>query len=104
MIRQYEDVFKDSGIDFNAISAIIIAGVYYLILHKEHSTFCMVDVKNEKDRIPGAVKQLVDMLFNSLEQNNYKLDVAKKAKKAGIDISTISEITGIPVGELIELA
>jgi AcrR family transcriptional regulator len=104
LIRQYEDVFKDSGIDFNAISAIIIAGVYYLVLHKEHSTFCMVDVKNEKDRIPGAIGQLVEMLFNSLEQYNCKLDIANKAKKAGIDIATISEITGIPTEELIELA
>lgn len=103
LIKQYENLFKDSGIDFNAISAIIVAGIYYLILHKEHSTFCLVDVKDEKERIPAAVNQLVNMLFVSLEQHNYKLEIAKKAKKAGIDISTISEITGITAGELMKL-
>ncbi len=103
LIKQYEEIFRDSGIDFNAISAILIAGVYYLILHKEHSTFCLIDVKNESDRVPKAIGQLVDMLFNNLEQYNCKIDIAKKAKKAGIDITTISEITGIPVDKLLQL-
>ena len=52
LIRLLEHKFKDSSLDINVISAIIISGIYYLILHRKRSHFCDVDYNSRagKDR------------------------------------------------------
>lgn len=49
LVKDFEIVFRDKGIDVAALSALIIGGVYYLSLHKDrsrrkrrnHTTMCM---------------------------------------------------------------
>ena len=40
LLVYYSKIFKDSGIDIRGITALLIAGVYYLYMHKDKSTFC----------------------------------------------------------------
>jgi AcrR family transcriptional regulator len=100
LIKQYEDFFRGSGLDFNSFSSILISSIYYLILHKEHSTFCLLDINKEKDRIPKTLEIMIDMLFDKLEEYNYKKEVARKAKKEGIDDETIARITGLAIDQI----
>lgn len=66
LAEKYNDLFKDSGIDFVAIATIIISGLYYLYLHKDLSTFCNIDMNTDegRNRINQAIKFLSEPLFN----------------------------------------
>ncbi len=61
----YGNMFKNSNVDFVAISALMIAGIYYLNLHRECSPFCGIDVATEagRTRLMNAVESLANLLF-----------------------------------------
>ena len=65
LTEKYDDLFKNSGIDFVAIATIIISGLYYLYLHKDRSTFCNIDMNTEegRNRVNQAIKFLSELLF-----------------------------------------
>ena len=54
LAEKYDDLFKNSGIDFVAIATIIVSGLYYLYLHKDRSTFCNIDMNTEEGKIGRA--------------------------------------------------
>lgn len=62
----YGTMFKDNGMDIVAISSILIAGVYYLNLHRKCSPFCGIDASTEegRNRLMDAIKGLSDKLFS----------------------------------------
>ena len=66
LAEKYDDLFKNSGIDFVAIATIIVSGLYYVYLHKDRSTFCNIDMNTEegRDRINQAIKYLSKLLFS----------------------------------------
>ena len=66
LAEKYDDLFKNSGIDFVAIATIIVSGLYNLYLHKDRSTFCNIDMNTEegRDRINQAIKFLSELLFS----------------------------------------
>ncbi len=104
IIEKYEKYFEKSGLDFNIISSILIAGIYYLILHKKHSTFCNVDFTKEKDRFIAGIDQIVDMIFYTIEEREATKEIAVRALKKGIDKNTVAEITGLDIKEIEVLA
>lgn len=61
----YGNQFKDNNIDFVAISALLIAGVYYLNLHRKCSPFCGIDISTEdgRRRLLNAIEVLTDKMF-----------------------------------------
>ena len=71
LVEKYDNIFKNSGIDFVAIATIIISGLYYLYLHKDRSTFCDIDMNTEegRNRINQAIKFLVEPLFKNISNN-----------------------------------
>ena len=66
LVEKYDDLFKNSGIDFVAIATIIVSGLYYVYLHKDRSTFCNIDMNTEegRNRINQAIKFLSELLFS----------------------------------------
>lgn len=66
LAEKYDNLFKNSGIDFVAIATIIVSGLYYLYLHKDRSTFCNIDMNTEegRNRVNQAIKFLSELLFN----------------------------------------
>lgn len=104
LIKKYENHFKDSGIDFNVICAILVSGIYYLILHKKHSTFCLVDFTKEKDRMMTVLDQIVEILFEAKESREKTKDIATRALEKGIDAETVAEITGLDLNDVKALA
>ncbi len=98
------DHFREKcGEDFNAFSAIIVSGIYYLILHKETSTFAAIDfnTKEGENRLIAIVEKLCSVFFGLLEPEN--VQIAAKMKKKDIDIKTIAECTGLTVEQINKL-
>lgn len=86
LIRLMEYTFKDSGLDMNVITALMISGIYYLILHKNRSKFCDVDfsTKKGKERLEVAVDQLAGIVFGELKRQREKLEIANKLRAEGV--------------------
>jgi AcrR family transcriptional regulator len=103
LLRQFEDHFRESNIDFNFISAVMIAGIYYMVIHKRHSTFCGVDCLKERERITRGIDQMIDMLFETKDRRIKELEIAKKALQKGIDEDIVAEITGLKLDEVKKL-
>lgn len=59
--------FKNSDIDIRGILAIIVAGIYYLVLHGKTngSLFCGIDLNTAdgEDRIKESISQIISMAF-----------------------------------------
>lgn len=60
---------KGKDIDLRAVSALLVAGIYYLVLHTSStdSTFCEIDLNSEEgmQRIKNAINLIVDHTYNS---------------------------------------
>lgn len=77
LAEKYEDLFKNSGIDFVAIATIIVSGLYYLYLHKDRSTFCNIDMNTEegRNRVNQAIKFLSELLFSKINMGKENLQL-----------------------------
>lgn len=95
VITALTELFKDSGINFDVMAAILIAGIYYLILRRKRSTFFGVDFSTRKGKakLLETIKQSVDICFDILEKRNEIYEIVKKMNEKGIDIETIAECT-----------
>lgn len=57
---------KRTDIDIRAISSLLLSGIYYLVLHAEHtdSQMCEITLDDEGfDRIRKAIKQILDWTY-----------------------------------------
>jgi hypothetical protein len=101
--RMYKNLFNEADVDAPVFMAIIIAGIYYLVLHKDVSTFCSVDFSSEGGQklLLKTIEKLCSMLFAELPPDKKLMKIAAKLKKQGVDINIISECTGLPL-ELIK--
>lgn len=98
-LKEYDEIFKGTGIDIRANTALIVAGIYYLILHKGRSSFCGIDMTTEDGmrRIRETVYAICDAMFRIAENRKNVTDIAKKLKEEKVDISTIGKCTGLSV-------
>ena len=92
----YGDQFKDSDIDFVAISALMIAGIYYLNLHRRCSPFCGIDITTAggRHRLMTAVETLANKLFAEKDRTvNHRQDrlasIAEKMRHLGLSYADI---------------
>ena len=69
--NSYTDIYNRDDIDVPAITALIVAGVYYLVLHKDRSTFAGIDINTlpGKRRIMKAIRSLSAMMFGAEESS-----------------------------------
>lgn len=65
LVKPYEVQFRNSGIDITAFTTLLIAGIYYLNLHRRCSPFCEIDMNTEegRNRIKDAAKSLLRVLY-----------------------------------------
>ena len=97
LIRLLENRFKDTDLDMNAIAAVMISGVYYLILHQDRSKFCDIDFANKqgKVRLDKAIDKLSSMLFAELNRQNQLLEIKRKLIAEGVSESVIEKCFNI---------
>jgi len=105
IIAQYKELFRNSEIQSNHIAALLIAGIYYLVLHKDKSTFCHKDINIREDRVEfiKAMEWLVDAIFDQIAELDKVEKVAIKAVDEGFDIEAVSKITALSVDKIKEL-
>ncbi len=111
----FNDSFKNSPVDFNVFAAIIISGIYYIILHKNMNEckLCKVDFNSEDglNLLKQTVKNIISLVYKksiaSEETFRYldtelktKLAIAKKLKDQNITYKTIKEVTALTEEEL----
>ena len=94
---QYRSLLDDYGIKFNSIAAILISSIYYLVLHREKSTFCETDLtkKSERDDFVKTIEWLTDLLFDKIEAASEAKRIAVNALEEGLSQETVAQITGL---------
>jgi hypothetical protein len=67
MLGISDPYFKDSGVNFRALLAVIVPGIYYLVLNAKvnGSTFCGIDINKSEDikEVQKAVNLMVDWAY-----------------------------------------
>lgn len=63
----FDKRFADSNVNFRAVYALLMGGVYYLTLHAkmQENTFCGIDIQQPagQDEIKKALRQLLDLIY-----------------------------------------
>lgn len=105
LVEEYKNIFKNSNIEIDAVSALVIGGIYYLILHGNLSEFAGIDIKTDegKQKIYRAIEYLGSIFFGGLYSNPETAMIAKKMKENGIKLSTIAECTGLEINVIKQL-
>lgn len=100
LCQRYANRFSDTDIDIVAISALIIGGIYYLILHNELSPFSGINLKVESDRqrVIQSINKLSEILFTPIPSSltRESIDTIIKMKEDNLPIEKIAHYTGIP--------
>lgn len=64
-----DESIKNKNIDMRAISALLVAGIYYMVLHAKSTDtlFCEIDINEQKgmNRIKNALRFMVDKLYDA---------------------------------------
>jgi len=105
IIPRYEAVINNLEADPKAVLAVIIAGIYYLILRKDRSTFCGVNFKSKKGKV--ILTTVVASIFSDLgelsKNNNTEFDIARKLKENGVSTDIIVQSTSLTKEQVEEL-
>lgn len=103
LCSRYAKVFEGSELDIVAVAAMMIGGIYYLVLHKDLSDFGGIDLNKEagRERIRNAVRQLSGLLFSAEGISCEAVGIARQMKKDNVPIDKIGKYTRLPQ-ELIE--
>lgn len=86
MIKMIENQFENTGLNINVIAALVISGIYYLILHRKRSTFCSIDFssKTGKKELEETIKNLVDLLYGIAESQYKLVEIKQRLKVEGV--------------------
>lgn len=99
LVDKYIKFFDKAPFEIDVLSAIIIGGLYYLILHARLTPFAYLDINTAKgqEQIFRAIDYLGNLLYNDVCNVNSKaMEIAKVMKNKGIDEDLIKECTNIP--------
>lgn len=82
LINSYSSIYQREHFDISAITALIVAGIYYLVLHKDRSTFAGIDINTipGKRRMLKAIRSIASMMFRAEE--NYRLSIGNADDEA----------------------
>lgn len=80
LTNKYSNLYRRDDIDITAISSLIVAGIYYLILHKDRATIAGIDINTPegKNRIHEAIRSLAALMFRADE--DIKLSQGEQAE------------------------
>jgi AcrR family transcriptional regulator len=99
LVDKYKKIFENSQVEIDAVSAVVIGGIYYLVLHSDLSEFAGIDInsKDGKEKIQRALEFLGRMFFDDTELNPKLLKIARNMKSKGYHSQEIAEIIELPV-------
>jgi len=102
IINGIKSVFPHKNISSNNVLAIITAGIYYLVLHKNISTFCELDLndKEHQKQFTSDLFWLINRVFSPINESER---IAINCIEKGMDNTLIAEITGLKISCIEEL-
>ena len=76
IFRNYEEKHAGTGIDVTAVSALLVAGIYYMLLHKDRSSMIGIDINQAagKRRIVNAIREISRLIFQEKENRQTGVD------------------------------
>ena len=89
--------------NFDYFSSLLISGIYYLILHKDISTFCGINYNNKDNKLLliEFVEKIIDSYYGTDSSvSSEKKEIALSLLENGVDINIISKSTGLSVKEI----
>lgn len=98
VIEVYHARFRASGLQIDAMAALLTAGIYYLVLHRKRSTFWGIDFDKRagRKRLVEAIDQLTGLIFTALHERERTTQIARSLKAKGVAPDIIAECTGLP--------
>ena len=91
----YERQFARGGekTPFRQIASLLIAGTYYLVLHRHTSTFGDMDYDTPDGpvRLKKVLHEILDMLYERLERPQRVSEAIRRLKERGVDEQVIRE-------------
>lgn len=77
--------------DIIAISALIVAGIFFMVLHKDRSTFAGIDINSPegRKRINQAFSHIADRLFASVSERRRRLKLTECLRREGLSPEAI---------------
>lgn len=103
LIRYFEEQLSACEVNFNVATAILLSGVYYLIIHRKLGTFNQIDF-NTKEGIEALKKNIQLMaskIFEDYEGHSLKederkgIDIARALIKNKVEYNIIKDATGL---------
>ena len=78
---------------FRQIASLLIAGTYYLVLHRHTSTFGDMDydTPDGPGRLKKVLHEILDMLYERLERPQRVSEAIRRLKERGVDEQVIRE-------------
>lgn len=76
IFRNYEEKHAGIGIDVTAVSALLVAGIYYMLLHKDRSSMIGIDINQAagKRRIVNVIREISRLIFQDRENRQTGAD------------------------------
>jgi AcrR family transcriptional regulator len=102
LVKFFEELFKDSGVDIAATTAILIGGIYDIILRKDRSTFCNVDFSKKvgMQRLIDASRTIITLLYDKKEHQEAMINVAKILINNNVSTDIIVQSTGLSIEQI----
>lgn len=77
--------------DIIAISALIVAGIFFMVLHKDRSTCAGIDINSPegRKRINQAFSHIADRLFASVSERRRRLKLTECLRREGLSPEAI---------------
>jgi len=76
IFKKTDDFFNDTRVSLRAISAILVSGIYYMVLHtvKNEGRICGIDISSPEGRkeIVEAIRQIVEWSFDQARPGTNK--------------------------------
>lgn len=102
LLSYYELLFKNTHIDIKLVTAILISSIYYMILHKDRSSFCTIDFNSEtaENKIFNGIDYIVEIIFTELDNTTKFREIIIRMKIKGINDNDICELLNISLNDL----
>ena len=93
LVKDFEFIFHDKGVDIAALTALIIGGVYYLSLHKDRSPFSGIDINTAEgqSRILKAIDFFTEKIYEENKLHENRKLIAYRLKEAGVSEDVIEQ-------------
>ncbi len=102
IIEYFEKALANCKVSFNVGTAVMLGGIYYLIIHRELGTFNNIDfstpegIAKLKHDIPLMLEQLYqDYQSEGEEDNSKEIEIARRLIKNNVERKIIKESTGL---------